>query len=92
MGYIYDIEEYNNLRKKILKELDSFLKNYDEFLRSTSTDSWRSSGYVELEKIRDKIKDMEHLDPDKLNTRWIRDQVLTPEQQEEWENSKKFNL
>lgn len=87
-------QEYDLMKDKMSSEIDNFLSKFDVFIRSTSPDYWRTTGtlYTTIKNFKDELKRLKPLTDKHLEQDWIRDEVLTDEEKELWNNSKKYNL
>lgn len=87
-------KEYDLMKDELSTEIDNFLSKFDVFLRSTSPNYWRTTGtlYTNIKNFKDEIKNIKPLTIDELEQEWIRTQVLTEEEEEEWNTQKKYNL
>jgi len=76
------------------KNIDTFIDSFDTFIRSTSPRYWRVTGtaYNDLKKLKDTIEECEPLTYKDLENAYLRDQVLTDEEKELYNNSNKYNL
>lgn len=92
MDFIKTPDEYNELRNDFSTKIDSFLDDYGKFLDSTSPDYWRGGIYQKIKKLKGDIYGYEPLTLKHLDADWVRDEVLSDEQKEIWDNTKKYNL
>ena len=92
MSIVKSKEEFEEMKKDMIQKTNNFLKDYYEFSRYVSSNFWRSSIYSEIEKFRDQIKDYTPITMKELEHEWIRNSVLTDEEKEIWNASKKYNV
>lgn len=87
-------QEYNELKKDFKNDIDTFLKKFDDFVRYTSPSYWRTTGhhYSDIINLKDKLDDLEPLTLKDLENIVVRREVLTPEENEFYEQTKKYNL
>lgn len=84
-------QEYELMKSEMSMEIDNFLKKFDEFIRSTSPNYWRTTGslYTKIKNFKDyELKNIEPLSKKDLEQEWVRDEVAT----EEEKKAAKYNL
>jgi hypothetical protein len=94
MGIIKTRAEYDKMKIDILKKIDNFIYDYNEFTRKTNSKYWRVCGELsaELNNIKGEIPRFKPLNSKELSQSWIRDEILTDEEKIEYENIIKYNL
>lgn len=95
MRVIKTLAEYDQMKADFSNEIDSFLKKFDVFLKSTSPSYWRSTGsvYTTIKNFKkDDLKTLKPLELKHLEVEWVRDEVLDDDEKEEWNDTKKYNL
>ena len=87
-------EEFHQMKNDIKGKLRKFISEYDQFVKSVSPSNWRSTGhhYQALKIFCDDIDNFEPVTTKHLDQEWVRDQVLTDEEKEMWNDAKKYNL
>ena len=86
--------EFQLMKDELNQKLDDVIQSYDKFLKSISPSQWRGTGthFRNLSDLRDDIKYFKPLTDKDLENEWVRDEVLTDEEKELYNNSKKYNL
>lgn len=95
MGLIVKTKaEFQLMKDDILDKLDKFIDDYDKFTRKVGSKYWRVSGAFagELQNIKKEIPRFEPLTFKELQHDWIRDDILTDEEKEIYNNTKKYNI
>lgn len=92
MNFVKTNKEYKELKDEFSKKIDSFLKDYLEFLNFTSPAYWRSSIYTKINNYKEEMKDFTPLTMKHLDNEKVRDEVLSDEDKELWNASKKYNI
>lgn len=87
-------KEFNTMRSDIITKLDQFYIDYNNFVNSVSPSNYRLTGhhFIELRNMRDDIQKFTRLNIKDLENDFIRDQVLTEEEKELYDDTKNFNL
>ena len=94
MGAVKSKKEFQKMKDSISKKLDNFIKSYDVFSSSVSPINWPTSGhyYTELKKMKQNIQYLQPITNKDLEQEWVRDAIMTDEEKELYNNSKKYNL
>lgn len=94
MSVVKSNKEFQRMKDNISKKLDNFIKSYDVFSRSVSPINWRTSGhyYSEVKKLKLNIQEFNPITNKELEQEWVRNAVMTDEEKELYNNSKKYNL
>lgn len=94
MNFIKTQLEFDEMKKEFTRKIDSFLIDFNEFTRHVAPKYWRSGGivYSELKKFKDHIQKFEPIQMKDLKQDWVRDEVMTDDERELWNTSKKYNV
>ncbi len=94
MGIIKTKEEFLDAKKNILADFETYLNSYNKFTRIVSPSSWRSLGNnFNSHNIKDSIKNAKGpITMKDLESEFIRDEVLTDEEKEIYNQITKYNL
>lgn len=82
------------MKSVLIDKLSDFMVSYDEFVMSTSPSNWRSTGhfYSELNQLKSIISSCDPLTYKDLENEYVRNDVLTDEEKEIYNNKSKYNL
>jgi hypothetical protein len=94
MSVVKSNKEFQRMKDNITKKLDNFIKSYDGFSRSVSPNNWRTSGsyYSKFIDLKHDIQNFQPITNKELEQEWVRDAIMTDEEKELYNNSKKYNL
>jgi len=94
MGVIKTKKQFELMKSEMIKKIDDFMKNFNDFSRSISPDDWRSVGkyHSELKKFKEDIPYYNPITKKDLEQEWVRYEVMTEEEKEIYKTSKKMNI
>jgi len=86
--------EFKKHKEDFSKEIDKFLNKFDDFTRKISPSDWRigSKIYNDLKNYKKEIPNFKPLEDKHLEQDFIRQEILTPEELEFYNATKKYNL
>ena len=87
-------ERFEKMKDEMSNDVDVFITKFETFLNSSSPSQWRSTGsaFSGVLGLKTTIKNSKPLTLSDLEHKFVRDEVLTDEEKELYNKSKKFNL
>lgn len=84
-------KEFSKSKKELIDKFQDFYDTYDKFIFSVSPSQWRTTGHhmANLREIGAELVDLDPLLMKDLESEFVRDQILTDEEKELWNNVKK---
>ena len=94
MEVIKTRKEFEEMKKEFIEKIDSFIGDYDKFTKSVRPGYWSTTGeyFAHLLSMKDMIPRLQPLELKDLESKFVRDEVLTDEEIDQWEQTKKYNL